>query len=453
MKINCTIIKLFAALLLVLFLPSCNKFLDKKSNYGLQSPNTIESLQGILDNSIDMNKKIPSFGDIHADDYFLTEKGYSALAEKPRGFYTWTGISYSYPNDWASLYIPVYQVNVVLDALPQVDATKAVKDRVLGGALFYRAYQYLHGLWVYAKAFDVQTADQDLGIVLRRDADQTVPSKRSSVRTCYNQIIGDLLTAATLLPEFAESPMRPSKLACYGALSRTYLAIAKYDSAFYYADRVLQLKNDLLDYNDFTEQDLMKPYPVPQMNKETIFYAQLTTTNPNLHPNNGLVDTTLYSSYAESDIRKSLFFRSRNGYHSFKGSYTAAFNLFGGLAVDELLLIRAETNIRLGRVKKGLDDLNTLLTKRVKKGQFVPYYGVSQPHALKLIKIERRKELLMRGLRWIDIKRYNKYDGDNLKLIRFIGGTKYELEPNSEKYALPLPADIIQITGIEQNPF
>lgn len=443
---------MLAVWLFLFSLLSCNKFLEEKSNFGLQSPNTVESLQGIIDNSTDMNMNVPVFGDIHSDDYFFTGKEFNAVDDQSRGFYTWIGFPYNYPDDWAFMYVPVYQVNVVLDALPKVEGLKSEKDRIKGAALFYRAYQYLQGMWIYAKSWDEQTSDTDLGIVLRQTSDQSVPSKRSTVSACYRQIIGDLVTAAELLPELAESPMRPSKIACYGALSRTYLSIAKYDSAFYYADKVLKVKQDLIDYNDFSSTDLLKPYPISRLNNETIFYAQLTTSYPNLHPSYGLVDTTLYASYADNDIRKVLFFKARNGYHSFKGNYTSAFNLFGGMAIDELLLIRAETNIRMGNVESGLDDLNALLMKRIKKGEFAPYVGFNKEDALKLIKKERRKELLMRGLRWMDIKRYNKYDGENLKLMRYINGSKYELEPNSNRYALPLPTDIILLTGMEQNP-
>lgn len=399
-----------------------------------------------------MNMNVPVFGDIHSDDYFFTEKEFNAVDDQSRGFYTWTGFPYNYPDDWALMYVPVYQVNVVLDALPKVEGIKSEKDRIKGAALFYRAYQYLQGMWIYAKPWDAKTSDTDLGIVLRQTSDQSVPSKRSTVSACYRQIIGDLITASGLLPELAESPMRPSKIACYGALSRTYLSVAKYDSAFYYADKVLKVKIDLIDYNDFSSRDLLKPYPISRLNNETIFYAQLTTSYPNLHPSYGLVDSALYASYADNDIRKALFFRARNGFHSFKGNYTSAFNLFGGMAIDELLLIRAETNIRLGRVENGLDDLNALLVKRIKKDEFIPYKGLNKEDVLLLIKRERRKELLMRGLRWMDIKRYNKYDGDNIKLMRYINGTKYELEPNSNRYALPLPTDIILLTGMEQNP-
>src|SRR5690606_36492586 len=128
------------------------------------TPSTVESLQGILDNSMDMNMNIPAFSEIHSDDYFFTDKEFHAVDDQSRAFYTWTGTTYNYPDDWAFLYVPVYQANVVLDALPKVDGAKNIKDRIKGAALFYRAYQYLHGIWTYGKALDFQTSASDLGI-------------------------------------------------------------------------------------------------------------------------------------------------------------------------------------------------------------------------------------------------------------------------------------------------
>jgi len=70
--------------------------------------------------------------------------------------------------------------------------------------------------------------------------------------------------------------------------------------------------------------------------------------------------------------------------------------------------------------------------------------------ALAIILIERRKELLMRGLRWADLKRSNK-EGANKTLIRIINGHPVTLPPNDNRYAQPLPNEIILLTGMPQN--
>ncbi|MGN6803993.1 MAG: RagB/SusD family nutrient uptake outer membrane protein, partial [Ginsengibacter sp.] len=96
------------------------------------------------------------------------------------------------------------------------------------------------------------------------------------------------------------------------------------------------------------------------------------------------------------------------------------------------------------------DALNTLLGKRYKSGTYIPFTDLQGEEGLQIILKERRKELLMRGLRWIDIKRLNK-EGGNIVLKREIGGQSYSLQPNANYYALPLPADVIKASGIPQN--
>jgi len=57
----------------------------------------------------------------------------------------------------------------------------------------------------------------------------------------------------------------------------------------------------------------------------------------------------------------------------------------------------------------------------------------------------------MRDLRWMDIKRLNK-EGANISLRRTVNGITYSLQPNDNKFALPLPETIIRISGMTQNP-
>ncbi|SEM08104.1 hypothetical protein SAMN05216436_101351 [bacterium A37T11] len=57
----------------------------------------------------------------------------------------------------------------------------------------------------------------------------------------------------------------------------------------------------------------------------------------------------------------------------------------------------------------------------------------------------------MRGLRWMDIKRLNK-EGANITLTRNLNGQIYTLPPNDPRFALPIPEDVIDLSGMQQNP-
>lgn len=66
------------------------------------------------------------------------------------------------------------------------------------------------------------------------------------------------------------------------------------------------------------------------------------------------------------------------------------------------------------------------------------------------IVLERRKQLIFRGLRFSDIKRYNAMGG-NISLKRIIRGKDYYLAPNDPKFTLLIPWDIIKLSGMQQN--
>src|SRR5690606_22559061 len=120
-----------------------------------------------------------------------------------------------------------------------------------------------------------------------------------------------------------------------------------------------------------------------------------------------------------------------------------------GITTAELYLMRAECRMRSGQAILALQDLNYLLKNRYVEGDFVELQ-LSGKDLLSRILLERRKELIFRGLRWMDIKRLN-LENPNIFITRIVGGKIYVLEPNDRKYALPIPEDIISLTDVIQN--
>jgi hypothetical protein len=247
--------------------------------------------------------------------------------------------------------------------------------------------------------------------------------------------------------------MRPSRAAAYGLLSRVYLSMRMYDSSLKYASACLSIQKGLMNFNgdaDITE--LSGAAPFRKFNKETIFYTEMNGS-VFLHTySNCFIDTVLYSLFDSNDLRKEAYFESNNGYDKFKGSYSGSRNiLFTGIATDEIYLTVAECMIRTDKVAEGLDILNQLMLTRWNTNvTFVPLTAATKKEALDLVLMERRKELLIRGLRWMDIKRLNK-EGFNITPERKFGGMTFKLPPNDNRYALPIPSDIISLTGMKQN--
>lgn len=457
MKMNKRLKKIAVSLVVaVIGISACDRYLDVKSNSALATPNTIESLQRLLDASRDMNFSVNAYAEASADDYFLPDDTYNARPESNRNVYTWRYFDGTWNNDWARGYLVVYNANLALSQLGGIKRTEdnaSEWDRVYGAAHFFRAHQFLSLVWTYAKAYDPVTADSEFGIVLRLDADPNVPSNRASLADSYRQIVADLHISIDYLPLQSEHPMRPSKLAAYGVLGRAYLSMGKFDSAYVYADRALNSYSALMDFNDPEQVNLSATFPFQRLNSETIFYAELASSQPIINPNYAHIDSVLYRSYEDDDLRKLAYFSTNaDGYASFKGSYAAGTDKFAGLTTDELYLIRAECAARLGWREQALSDLNALLETRWRNGTFRAFTAETDHEVLSLILIERRKELLMRGLRWIDVKRLN-VQGASIGLKRFVNDELIELSPNDNRFALPIPVDIIAATGMPQNEY
>ncbi len=100
-----------------------------------------------------------------------------------------------------------------------------------------------------------------------------------------------------------------------------------------------------------------------------------------------------------------------------------------------------------------MKDLNDLLITRWKSGTFIPLTASTKEEALNIILNERKKELLFRGLRWMDIKRLNE-EGANISIVRKSPDhTKTGvLLPGSPRFAMQLPEDLVINFGYQQNP-
>ncbi|PAW95185.1 hypothetical protein CKK33_17435 [Mucilaginibacter sp. MD40] len=444
---------------LLVILSGCKKYLDAKSDKSLVIISNTQDLQSLLDDNQNINWSNPSSDEASSDEYYLDYSSYLALPEvQKRNLYTWqpTDLFRPYtnlPNDWNLVYNNIYVANTVLDNMIKVNRNNANAsdwDNIKGQALFLRAHSFYKAATIWTLAYDNTTSSSDLGIPLRLNSNFNEISVRSTNEQTYTQIINDLKAAIPLLVITPVHVLRASKPAAYGLLARTYLSMRKYDLAALYADSCLQLKNSLLDYNTL---NALSAYPIPQFNSEVIYDATVGGYDSGLiSDSQAKIDSVLYSSYAANDLRKILFFTTNgDGSHFFKGSYEGTFSQFNGVAIDEIYLIRAECNARQGHVNNAMSDLNTLLAKRYKSGTFTPISASNSSDALSKILTERHKELVMRGNRWADIKRLNK-EGAGINLNRNLNGKIFTLPANDLRFALPLPNDIIALSGMQQNP-
>lgn len=429
----------------------CKDFLDEKSDLKLSTPDRLEDNQMLLNNYGFLNTDFASSGEGSSDDYYLTDADYNGLTfEAYKRLYTWMPDNVARPvssgNDWSTCYRSIYICNAVLFNMRDKNFTGEQADNIRGQALALRAFRYLDAAQIWCKAYDPQTAGTDLGLPLRLDPDMNIPSVRSTVKQTYDQIISDLQTAIPLLLPKQVSGMRISRAAAFGLLARTYLFMGDYSNALQNSQQALNINNELMDFNTLNP---ILEYPVDELNKEVLLWAGMKYE---YHLIPAKIPDHIYRMYDNNDLRKTVFFNKNTANEIlFKGYYNNVNGSIVSVATDEVYLMMAECNVRLNKIQEGMGYLNSLLVKRWKAGTYVPIAANSQGEALDIILKERRKELLIRGIRWSDLKRYNR-DGANITLARTVNGQTYTLSPDDLRYAIAIPEEIITLTGMQQNP-
>ena len=451
----------YISIILLVACIGCKKdFLTENPSSEFITADNLDKIAGLLKDDHLMGET-PVLGEISGDDYFLNPGRLTDLLPVERNAYTWQHEIYEGEGDIPDWNIPYKQVYYCNTALEKLDAIKAEVDpaqqsiwnQTRGAALFMRAYAFFNLAQIFAAAYDKITAASEPGISMPLSSDISRVPGRSTLQVCYDKIINDIKEAAELLPDTLSSVTRstPNKPAAYALLARVFLSQRNYGKALVYADSCLTCQDSLIEFNKLKVKD---KYPITEINKETLYRSWMISSSNVIQGRlftETIIDSTLYDLYDINDLRKVIYFIPNSKNQPIFGSnYSGKSYAFSGLATDEMYLIRAECNARAGLIDTAMGDINHLLQFRYKTGSFINYHAATINEALDIITKERRKELVFRGLRWIDLRRLNKEEA-GIILTRLVNGNRYTLLPVSNKYNLPIPPDALSGTSIVQN--
>ncbi|WP_339880593.1 RagB/SusD family nutrient uptake outer membrane protein [uncultured Algoriphagus sp.] len=425
----------------VILQSACGDFLDAKPELALVIPEELNEYQSILDAEPRQMNYAPKLPLISADEMLLGDAAIPRMTQEELSAYRWESDFYTiddYGVDWTFGYQPIYYANVVLDGLenftPANDNERSMAKRLESAARFYRAWHHFQLLQVYAPPYNPENNTLP-GIPIRRTADINVATGLSNQQEVYGFILEDLALAYEGLPDLPELKTRPSKWAVDALRSRIYLQMQVYSKAMEASSAALLLGNELVDFRNTVSQGA---YFFPRFNQEVIFHANQASTGFTFYREQW-VDPSLYALYDSADIRKRVFFQESRipGRFNFVSRYSGDYFDWGGLAVDEVLLDRAEASARMGNESQALEDLRYLLANRYEEGLVLE--GLTGRALLEKILEERRKELLFRGIRWMDLRRLNQDPEFAITITRTVQGEEKTLLPGGEGYTVPIP--------------
>ncbi|QQD14262.1 RagB/SusD family nutrient uptake outer membrane protein [Sphingobacterium sp. UDSM-2020] len=443
--------KLIYILIFIILCTGCSDFLEIKPDKKMSVPKTLEDCELLLNDYGTLNSAYTALGIIAGEPYYLNSPNWNSIADlDDRNAYIWSEEPNFKTQAWQGPYRVVYicnQIMQILDKLTVAEKESARFKAACGHARFLRAFAYQELISVYTLPYNVKTADIELGVPIRLMPDIDVVSKRASLQDSYKQVISDYQAALGFLDVKTTIQTGTSKSAAYAGLARLFLDMKDYDKAYRYADSAWSLKPYLLDYNTLNSG---ANFPITKYNQEVLFSA-LTVSSNAFGRNYIRMNPDLIASYQVGDLRKENYFQPNLvdlGTFGFKGSYDGGpGGAFIGLTSSEVLLIRAESAARLQKIDEALKDVNFLRKYRW-TDHIYPIVTEQEPNRLlDIILQERGKELVFRGRRWSDIKRLSDDPHRAIYLERIIDNKTYSLPIGSLKYAIQIPAIVM-----EQNP-
>lgn len=432
------------------FFTGCGKeFLDIKREAHQVVPKELKDYQGLLDRISTINVASTSLNLIGAGEFITSDKMILALSptlEWAKRAYTWQKdvfMENEVSSDWNGSYERILYANLALE-VSKSQASEEDKNEVIGQSLFHRAWNYYHLATTFCDVYRPGQNDGKLGMPLRKEYAITARPKRSSLEETYKFIEEDLLQAEKLIKNKAITIYRVDATAVRALLAKLYLEMEEYEAALKYGLLYLKDRYKLFDYNEL-------PDPLPRFSFSSFYYGEgnpevtlhyLGNSNTIVSYSRHDLQKTILPLYENEDLRKKVFlFQESDGRVSFRGSYFGDVSFFAGIATDEIYLLVAECYARKNDKTNAAKYVNDLLVNRYRKGEFVPldFVNWGEEKILKRIILERQKELVMRGSRWVDLKRYNKDPRFQTNLSRTMLGKDYVLEPNDPRWVWPLP--------------
>lgn len=392
------------------------------------------------------------FADVMADVSYVSPQNSNRFVNQ----YNYAPTTSEGSGIWASAYTAILRANNIINS--ELPASTNL-NQYRGEAYAVRALMYFELVRFFAKPYTDNPDAPGVPIVLTYDP-SGLP-KRNSVKEVYNQIIGDLNQAFTLMTVFTNSSYF-NKYAAKGLLAKVYLTIGDYANAKTAAI-------DVITNSGFT---VVTPgahaaywsNPVPRTDKvETLFEVSSDATSnagtdalPYIYSQSGYGDLMaahdLYASYLAGDVRTAyLITKFRGGENAWTVEKYPNVNNASDkddtkvLRLSDVYLIAAEASFRTQNETDAKTYLNYVLTRRVPG-----FTGYTSTGAALLDDIlnERKKELAFEGDRLHTLNRLKlpvQRGADYPAAVRTIAYGDY-------RRILAIPLDELQANpNIEQN--
>src|SRR6218665_1017836 len=316
---------------------------------------------------------------------------------------------------WLQLYIVVFRCNMVIERAPGIKMSAAVRNQIVGQALFIRALAYFNITRLWGKApliTKIQTPDEARN------------NKRSEISDIYQQVISDLKDAIRYLPDTWPPGQkgRASSFSSRALLAKAYLYQGKFDLA---VSALQPLVSAIYDSKGAGLVPQTSTFPNSiKTSADVLFAVQYLAggVGEGIHQNNryrfqdgSIIITIDQNLFETGDNRKGLLKPPGGGVErpeKFNSAVVSNNETSGDMPVlrcAEALLIYAEALNELGY--PNADAFKAINAVRANAGlsPLDANAAPTQAHLKNAIWKERRLELALECDRWFDIVRTGQF--------------------------------------------
>lgn len=484
-----------SGLFLIFFITvSCDTFLDEIPDNRV-SLNDLDKAAQLVTNAYSIAS--PAFTDLMTDNAFFI-RGVNIRPEQQELF-EWKDISRGPDLQdtpefyWYATYDAIAHANEVLAVINDIpienEQDELRKDAIRGEAFLARAYAHFMLVNLFGQDVTIDPGEPGIPYVKTPETKFIQKYERASVRRVYQEIEDDLEKGLSLINDnffLGSGKYHFTRNAALAFASRYYLFTQDFSKCVQYSNQLLgsdaapfirDLTSDQFQVAKSSIQGYPQLYTSPDLPSNILLMRKISFVHiPSLgpgpdesfygslyasHPFEGATDERENPAFVKGDngllpVRyQNLFERS-----SLNSNVGIPYHIAPSLTGEEVLLNRIEANTYLGNTQAALADLQLLSNRRytgpdteLTFEKLKAFFGATnepsftdQLALLNYVLLERRKEFIIHGMRWFDIKRYGITVNHTLQ-----NGSVVTLESDDVRKILQIPESAQEVGGLKPN--
>jgi len=426
------VLSVIPVLLLLLLLGSCKKFLERPPEGQLteeqaftQQSDVVAFANGIY--TLFGNNQFYSgrhqvlnelLGDHYRGDRFTGD--YAEIFKRQNSFFGGTRDDY-----YKLAYRIIADANIVIKHL-NLATDAAVKSRLEGEAKLFRAMAHFELVRMFAQPWGYSPDNSHLGVPIRT-AVGLEPLPRSTVKQVYDQVIADLQSAESLLPDATTSGKfyTATKWAAKAILARVYFQQNDFTNAFKYSNEVIASNKFAMDASFNSRFSL-------GLSTEGILVLPDQAAPNQLNPGGdlrgnfrsdlsipGFTFTDQFYNTANNrsaDLRRAWYSNTLQAGFNVLTKYNKNFFDLPLIHLTEIRLIRAEAGAETGgaNLPVAIADINMIMTRAYGGTTFNLPGNATAAAVIAAARNERELELVGEGNRTQEIKRIGARNNQNV---------------------------------------